>query len=110
VSRVFPTFATVFAVVYAVTYAVAVWKNYALFTYHPALNEFGLGVQKAKEGPAMYWYGWMATSAIVGGGAGLAACLLPEQIARRLWPGLAWLVPLCAMLFFAWLLRDYFLR
>jgi len=41
---------------------------------------------------------------------GLAACLLPEQAARRLWPGLAWIVPLCAMLFFAWLLRDYFLR
>jgi len=110
VSRAFPTFAIVFAVVYAVAYSVSVWKNYALFTYHPALNEFGMGVQKAKEGPAMYWYGWMATSAIVAGLAGLAACLVPEQAARRLWPGLAWLVPLCAMFFFAWLLREYFLR
>ena len=98
----FATFAIVFAVVYAVAYA--------LFTYHPALNEFGLGVQKAKDGPAMYWYGWMATSAIAGGIAGFAACFLPEPAARRLWPGLAWLVPLCAMLFFAWLLRGYFLR
>jgi hypothetical protein len=109
-SRPFATFAVVFAVVYAVTYAISVWKNLALFTYHPALNEFGMGVQKAKDGPAMYWYGWMATSAIVAGIAGLAACLLPAQVARRLWPGLAWLVPLCAMLFFAWLLSGFFLR
>jgi len=108
VSRVFPVFAIVFALVYAVTYALAVWKNYALFTYHPALYEFGIGVQKAKDGPAMYWYGWMATAAIAGSLAGLIACFVPA--ARRLWPGFAWLAPLCVMLFFAWLLRGYFLR
>ena len=109
-SRVFPVFAIVFAVVYALTYALAVWKNYALFTYHPALNEFGFGVQKPKDGPAMYWYGWMATAGIAGALAGSVACLVPGTVARRLWPGLAWLGPLCAMLFFAWLLRGYFLR
>jgi len=110
VSRAFPVFAIVFAVVYAVTYALAVWKNLALFTYHPAIYEWGLGVQKAKDGPAMYWYGWMATSAIVASIAGVLASLLPAAVQRRLWPGLAWLVPLCAMLFFAWLLRGYFFR
>jgi hypothetical protein len=41
VSRSFPVFAIVFAVVYAVMYVIAVEKNYALFTYHPALEEFG---------------------------------------------------------------------
>jgi hypothetical protein len=110
VSRVFPVFAVVFAVVYTVTYALAVWKNYALFTYHPAIYEFGFGVQKAKDGPAMYWYGWMATSAIAAAIAGGMASLLPAAAQRRLWPGLAWLVPLGAMLFFAWLLRGYFFR
>jgi len=110
VSRAFPVFAIVFASVFAVTYALAVWKNYALFTYHPAIYEFGWGVQKAKDGPAMYWYGWMATSAIVASVAGVAACLLPAAAQRRLWPGLAWLVPLAVMLFFAWLLRGYFFR
>jgi len=110
VSRLFPRFAIVFAVVYALVYALAVWKNYALFTYHPALNEFGFGVQKPKDGPAMYWYGWMATAGIAGALGGFVACLMPDTAARRLWPGLAWLVPLCAMLFFAWLLRGYFFR
>ena len=109
-SRAFPAFAIVFAVVYAVAYTLAVWKNYALFTYHPAIYEWGLGVQKAKDGPAMYWYGWMATSAIVASIAGVLASLLPAAAQRRVWPGLAWLVPLCAMLFFAWLLRGYFFR
>ena len=109
-SRVFPVFAIVFAVVYALVYTFAVWKNYALFTYHPALNEFGIGVQKPKDGPAMYWYGWMATAGITAAGAGFIACLIPASASRRLWPGLAWLMPLCAMVFFAWMLRGYFMR
>ena len=107
-NRAFPVFAIVFAVVYVVVYALAVWKNYALFTYHPAIYEWGFGVQKPKDGPAMYWYGWLATSVIVALVAGLLASLVPA--ARRLWPGLAWLAPLGAILFFAWLLRGYFLR
>jgi hypothetical protein len=110
VSRVLPVFAIVFAVVYALIYTLAVWKNYALFTYHPALNEFGIGVQKPKDGPAMYWYGWMATAGISAAVAGFIACLIPASASRRLWPGLAWLVPLCAMVFFAWMLRGYFMR
>ena len=101
-------FAVVFAAVFAVIYTLAVWKNYALFTYHPALNQFGIGVEKAKDGPAMYWYGWMATAGLAGLAAGVAASLVPA--ARRIWLGLAWLVPLGAMLFSAWLLRGYFLR
>jgi len=108
VNRAFPVFAIVFAVVYVVVYTLAVWKNYALFTYHPAIYEWGFGVQKPKDGPAMYWYGWLATSVIVALVAGLLASLVPA--ARRLWPGLAWLAPLGAILFFAWLLRGYFLR
>ena len=107
-NRAFPVFAIVFAVVYVVVYTLAVWKNYALFTYHPAIYEWGFGVQKPKDGPAMYWYGWLATSVIVALVAGLLASLVPA--ARRLWPGLAWLAPLGAILFFAWLLRGYFLR
>ena len=109
-SRVLPVFAIVFAAVYALIYTLAVWKNYALFTYHPALNEFGIGVQKPKDGPAMYWYGWMATAGISAAVAGSIACLIPASASRRLWPGLAWLVPLCAMVFFAWMLRGYFMR
>src|SRR6185503_18696130 len=68
--RSFEVFAIVFAVVYALAYVVAVEANYALFTYHPALKEWGAGVQKARDGPAMYWFGWLVTSALAAAGAG----------------------------------------
>src|SRR5262249_649920 len=43
--RSFPAFAVVFAVAFAVAYVVCVKYNYALFTYHPALNEFAAGAE-----------------------------------------------------------------
>lgn len=103
-------FVIVFAVVFAVVYVVAVLNNYALFTYHPAIGEFGAGVQKGRDGPAMYWFGWMATSGIVAGVAGAIAAWLPESVTRRLWPGLIWLVALVAMAVFAYDLRQFFLK
>lgn len=110
VPRSFPVFAVVFAAAYAVAYLVCVDKNYALFTYHPAIYEFGLGVQKPKDGPAMYWFGWIATSGAFAGAVALAACWLPQSLTRRLWSGWSWAVPVAVMLVFCYLLRGYFLR
>jgi hypothetical protein len=104
-------FCVVFGIVCSLVYALAVYKNYALFTYHPAIGEFGWGAEKAREGgPAMYWYGWIATSVISGTVAGFIASLMPARITDRLWPALTWLAPLCAMLFFGYILRNYFLH
>ncbi len=108
--RALPVFAVVFAVVFTVVYLVAVWKNYALFTYHPATGRFGPGVQRAGEDIAMYWYGWIATAGLAAVVSGVAACLVPERLARKLWSGWSWLVPLCVLLVFCYLLRNYFLR
>ncbi len=111
VPRSFPVFAIVFAVAFTIAYVISVWKNYALFTYHPATNEFAFGVEKAKEGvTAMYWYGWITTSAIVASLAGFLACLLPQRLTERLWSGWSWVVPLCAIPVFCYMLRGYFLR
>ena len=104
------TFAIVFAVVFVLVYVVAVEANYALFTYHPASGEWGAGVQKARDGPAMYWFGWLATSALAAAGAGAAATLLPGSVTRRLWSGWAWIVPVGVMLVFCYLLKGFFLR
>ena len=103
-------FVVVFAVVFAVTYVISVESNLALFTYHPALAEWGAGVEKGRDGPAMYWFGWLATSTIAAGLAGAVATWLPENVTRRLWPGLAWVAAVGAMIAFCYLLREYFLR
>ena len=108
--RSFPLLAVLFAVVYTIAYVIAVWKNYALFTYHPVINEIRAGVQKPIDGPAMYWFGWMATAGIAAAGACLVACLVPERLSSRLWSGWSWIIPLGVLLIFAWLLRNYFLR
>lgn len=108
--RSFSVFTIVFAVVFAVVYVVCVEKNYALFTYHPALAEFGAGVQAPREGPAMYWYGWLATSTLAAVLAGTLASALPARLVGRLWPGFAWTVPVAAMAIFCYLLRNFFLR
>jgi len=109
-SRRFEIFAIVFATVAPLVYVIAVENNYALITYHPINYSFGFGVQPPGEGPAMYWFGWMATAALAGGGAGLVAGLLPAALTRFLRPALAWLVPLGVLVAFVILLRDYFLR
>jgi hypothetical protein len=110
VPRSFPVFAVVFAATFAVAYFVCVDRNYALFTYHPAIYEWGMGVQKPKDGPAMYWFGWLATSGIVATVAGAVAARLPESITRRLWSGWSWAIPVAVMVAFCYLLRGYFLR
>ena len=109
-ARQFPIFAVVFAIVYAGVYLIAVERNYALFTYHPAIEEFGFLVEPPREGPAMYWYGWIATAAIVALVAGLIACMVPQQMAKRLWSGWSWAVPVAAMFAFGYLLRGFFMR
>ena len=108
--RSLPSLAIVFVVAYSVIYLLAVWNNYALFTYHPALNEIGMGVEKPRDGPAMYWYGWMSTAALGAFGACLIAWLIPPRVMQRLWPGWTWVVPIIVLLLFVYLNRNYFLR
>ena len=102
--------AIVFTAVFAVAYVIAVWQNYALFTYHPVPGTLAMGVEKSHDGPAMYWFGWMATAAIAGLSACLVASVVPERMAKGVGSGWSWAVPLGVLLFFAYLLRGYFLR
>lgn len=106
----FPVFAVTFAAVYAAVYYFAVDYNWALFSYGPAVGEWTLFAHPASAGPTMYWYGWIATSALAGAFAGLVVCLLPMSMSRLLWSDLAWLVPLGAMAAFAYLLSGYWTR
>ena len=65
-SATFRTFATVFAIATPIIYVICEMRNWPLFTYHPGTNRVDLGWAAAvrDQGPAMYWYGWTATTLI----------------------------------------------
>jgi len=107
-SRRFGAFVVTFTAVYAVVYYIVLVNNWPLFSYGPAVGEWTLFNHGASDGPTMYWYGWIATSAIVAAALGALASLLPDQLSRWLWPGLAWLVPLAAIGAIFRLLGGYF--
>ncbi len=81
VSATFRTFATVFAIATPIIYTICEMQNWPLFTYHPGTNRVDLGWAAAvrDEGPAMYWYGWTATTLIGSAILGLLATMLPQH-------------------------------
>ena len=105
-TRVLPLFSVAFAMIYVV----AVEHNLAVFTYHPQLQQFALGVERPKAGPAMYWYGWLLTSAIGATAMSIIALVVPERWTGRIWSGFTWLIPTGVMFAFVYLLKGYFLR
>ena len=107
-SRRLRVFVITFAAVFAAAYYVVLIKNWPLFSYGPAVGEWTLFNHGASDGPTMYWYGWIVTSAIVAAVIGALASLVPEQASRRLWSDFAWLVPLGAIVAVFHLLFGYF--
>jgi len=89
------TFTLVFGISFAILYVICDMAALPLFTYHPGTDRIDLGYAPARrdEGPAMYWYGWLASASL---GAtilsGLAA-LLPDKIRSKIPLALAWVVP-----------------
>ena len=94
-SATFKTFATVFAFSTAALYVVCDMMNWPLFTYHPGTNQVDLfyAPPRKGEGPAMYWYGWTATSMLAAAVLGVLATFLPEHVARKIPLALVWIVP-----------------
>jgi hypothetical protein len=110
-SRPFLVFFGVFAAAFAVIYVFAMELNWAAFTYHPRLVEFDIGAKPPRSGPAMYWYGWMTTSALGGLAAGGAAvAMLSRTVPAKLWFALGWLVPAGAMLVSIYFMMPFFTR
>ena len=103
-------FAVTFAIAFAILYVLAVENNWALFTYHAALEEFVFLVEKQKDAPAMYWYGWMSTAGIGAFVIASAVSWAPEQLSKRIWPGWSWAMPLATMFAFVYILRGFFTK
>jgi hypothetical protein len=78
-----PTFALMFGVICAALYVVCTEVNLPLVTYHPVIGEIDLLWQPPRRGPAMYWYGWMLTAAIVAVPLALLATAVPAPWLQR---------------------------
>jgi hypothetical protein len=104
-ARLFPVFSAAFAAIYAPT----MYYNWAVFTYQPATMEWDLGAV-TKQGPPMFWYGWLVTAFVGACVIAALAALVPERIARHVWPGLTWLIPVATLAFIAYILRPYYLN
>ena len=105
----FGSFALVFGISFAVLYVVCDMAALPLFTYHPGTDRIDPGFAPARrdEGPAMYWYGWIATSALGASLLGLLAALLPEKMRGKIPFALAWIVPLVLLPALIYSLKFY---
>src|SRR5262245_3196214 len=95
-STKFRNFAIVFGVAVPLIYVCCEWFNLPLFTYHPATNRVDLfwAAARSGEGPAMYWYGWTATSLVVGFIVGMIGTALPDSVIKKIPLILVWLLPI----------------
>jgi hypothetical protein len=102
------TFAMVFSLAFPVVYLVCEQFGGPLFTYHPAVSrlEFGWGRSRSGEGPAMYWYGWVASSLIGGLILGLLGTMLPTSAVKKIPLVLLLILPTLALIPLAYSLMD----
>jgi hypothetical protein len=102
--------AAVFAIAFAVIYAPTMDYNWTLATYHPIQGIWQLGRAPPLAGgsPAMYWYGFLFTAAIGAAVVTAIAALIPDKLMERVpWRTLAWLVPIGAIIYIAYVLLPY---
>ena len=110
-SASFGTFVIVFAIAAPVIYVLSELANWPLFTYHPGTNriDFGWAAARANEGPAMYWYGWIATMLIGSATLGAVAARFP-RLSERIPLFLIWLLPLLGLPILAYALMPFWTR
>ena len=79
------TFVIAFGIAFTLGYTVFQMLNWPLFTYMPGVGRtyFWLHRPLSGEGPPMYWYGWIVTSAINAFVVGGIATIIPEHWLHR---------------------------
>jgi hypothetical protein len=105
----FGAFALVFGICFAILYVVCDMASLPMFTYHPGTDRIdpGFAPPRRDEGPAMYWYGWIATSALGASMLGLLAAALPEKIRGKIPLALAWITPVALLPVLIYSLKFY---
>jgi hypothetical protein len=85
-----PASAQIFSMLFGIVYITCFFMDWSPFRYYPDPRTFHLRASP-QDGPAILWYGWVAAAAVV---SGAVAFLVPRQMAERLGPAWAWIVPL----------------
>src|SRR6185369_4918726 len=103
-SRAFPAFAIGLAAFYAPAYSFTGANStftWPLFTYFPAVDQWHWGLVPGNDtiGPPMWWYGWIASAALLGLVCAAISLLLPERATEKLWATMVWVVPIVMFLF-----------
>jgi hypothetical protein len=98
----------VFSIVYCVAYLLVLALEWPLFRYYPTVKSFTWGWQSLQNsGPAMAWYGLMATAALF---AIVAAVVIPSRYVAELLKGWLWIFPVITMLGCVYLMGPFFFR
>jgi len=104
----YAVFAITFGAVFAVFYLFVMNYGWQLFTYYPASGQWTLlnhPPAGASPGPAMKWFGYVATTGVVSALAGLIVCVIPANVLKRIWsPALIWIVPILSIIVLAYLI------
>ena len=100
---------SVFSAVFAILYGICDVERWPLFSYYPVTGRltWGWTPETADDGPAMYWYGWIASSLIGATVAALAVTVLPQRIRQMISPHTAWFIPLLMIPVMAYTLKVY---
>ena len=108
-SATFRTFAIVFAIATPLLYTVCDMMNWPMFTYHPGTNRVDLGwaAPVRDQGPAMYWYGWTASTLLGSAALGFLATLLPRGLMQRVPLALTWILPIVVLPILIYSLRFF---
>ncbi len=102
-------FSLVFGIAFAILYVVCDMAKFPMFTYHPGTDriDWGYAAARRDEGPAMYWYGWLATSGLGASILGLLGAALPASIRSKISLSLVWIVPLVLLPILLYSLKFY---
>ena len=102
--------AAIFAIIFAIIYAPTMDYNWTAATYHPiqGIWQFGRAAPLGGGSPAMYWYGFVITAALGAAAVTALASLIPDNLMDRMpWRSLTWLVPICSIIYIAYVLLPY---
>jgi hypothetical protein len=102
--------AAIFAIAFAVIYAPAMDYNWTAATYHPVQGiwQWGKAAPLGGGSPAMYWYGFVITSALGAGVVTALAALVPDKLLDRVpWRSLTWIVTICSIIYIGYVLLPY---